>query len=91
MLGLLGTVLGMMQAFGKLAAAESVKATDLASDISFALITTCVGLTIAIPLMIILTAINVRLKKMQELVTIGLSRFLESFQHAMKIAAQRGK
>ena len=63
MLGLLGTVLGMMQAFGKLAAAESVKATDLASDISFALITTCVGLTIAIPLMIILTAINVRLKK----------------------------
>ena len=91
MLGLLGTVLGMMQAFGKLAAAESVKATDLAHDISFALITTCVGLTIAIPLMVILTAINVRMRKMQELVTIGLARFLESFTHAMKMAAKRGK
>ena len=48
MLGLLGTVLGMMAAFGKLAGSEKVDATNLAGDISLALITTFVGLTIAI-------------------------------------------
>lgn len=83
MLGLLGTVLGMMQAFGKLAMAESVKAEDLASDISFALVTTCVGLTISIPLMFVLTAINVRMRKMEELVTTGMNRFFEIYQRGM--------
>lgn len=83
MLGLLGTVLGMMQAFGKLALAESVKAEDLASDISFALVTTCVGLTISIPLMFILTAINVRMRKMEELVATGMNRFFEIYQRGM--------
>jgi len=83
MLGLLGTVLGMMQAFGKLAMAESVKAEDLASDISFALVTTCVGLTISIPLMFILTAINVRMRKMEELVATGMNRFFEIYQRGM--------
>jgi len=83
MLGLLGTVLGMMQAFGKLALAESVKAEDLASDISFALVTTCVGLTISIPLMFILTAINVRMRKMEELVTTGMNRFFDIYQRGV--------
>ena len=50
MLGLFGTVLGMMGAFAKLAAAETVKPTELASDISLALITTAIGLAVAIPL-----------------------------------------
>ena len=49
MWGLLGTVLGMMGAFGQLAAAESVKASELAGNINVALITTAVGLMIAIP------------------------------------------
>lgn len=91
MLGLLGTVLGMMQAFGKLAVSENVKAEDLASDISFALITTCVGLTISIPLMFILTSINVRMRKMEELVTNGMGRFFDMFQVALNVAAKQGK
>ncbi len=91
MLGLLGTVLGMMQAFGKLAVSESVKAEDLANDISFALITTCVGLTIAIPLMFALTMINVRMRRMEELVTNGLGRFFEIFQLAMTTSSRQGK
>jgi biopolymer transport protein ExbB/TolQ len=91
MLGLLGTVLGMMQAFGKLAVAESVKAEDLASDISFALITTCVGLVIAIPLMFVLTAINVRMRAMQDLVANGLGRFFEIFQLGLAAGSRHRK
>jgi biopolymer transport protein ExbB len=79
MLGLLGTVLGMMAAFGKLAASQNVKPDQLASDISFALITTAIGLAIAIPGTICVASINVRIRKMEDLVGAGLARLLEIF------------
>jgi biopolymer transport protein ExbB/TolQ len=50
MLGLFGTVLGMMSAFGKLGSGDKVEASGLAEDISLALITTAIGLAIAIPM-----------------------------------------
>ena len=84
MVGLLGTVVGMMGAFSKLAASEQVEATHLADDISLALITTACGLAIAIPLVLCTASINVRIRKMEDLVGSGLSRFLESFRAAMK-------
>lgn len=80
MLGLLGTVLGMMAAFGKLAGSEKVDATNLAGDISLALITTFVGLTIAIPLSLVLAAVQIRMRKMEDLVGDGLARFMEVFK-----------
>lgn len=80
MLGLLGTVLGMMAAFGKLAGAEKVDATHLAGDISLALITTFVGLTIAIPLSLVLASVQIRTRKMEDLVGDGLARFMEVFK-----------
>ena len=89
MLGLFGTVLGMMGAFGKLAAAEKVNPTELASDISLALITTAIGLTTAIPLMVCVASINIRIRQMEELVTAGLNHFLEAFQAALDLAAKR--
>ncbi|MFO0904258.1 MAG: MotA/TolQ/ExbB proton channel family protein [Pirellulales bacterium] len=89
MLGLLGTVLGMMQAFGKLAGAESVKPEQLAEDISFALITTAVGLAVSIPYMFLLAKINVRIKKVEELVAAGMSRFFDFFQAGLENAARR--
>ncbi|GIW90677.1 MAG: MotA/TolQ/ExbB proton channel [Pirellulaceae bacterium] len=89
MLGLFGTVLGMMGAFGKLAAAESVKADQLASDISLALITTACGLAIAIPGVIAVTVINNRIRRMEDLVAAGLTRFLESFRAAVTPTAPR--
>jgi biopolymer transport protein ExbB len=49
MLGFLGTVSGMMNAFAAIAAAEQVSAKIVASGIQEALITTIAGLTIAIP------------------------------------------
>lgn len=53
MLGLMGTVTGMVSAFGNLATAEgAAKAAALAQAISGALWTTCVGLIIAVPALI---------------------------------------
>lgn len=82
MVGLFGTVIGMMGAFDKLASAENVKPDQLASDISVALVTTASGLAIAIPLVLCVTMINVRIRKMEDLVSAGLTRFLESYRAA---------
>ena len=49
MLGLLGTVSGMISAFDAIAAARAVDATIVASGIKIALITTQAGLIVAIP------------------------------------------
>lgn len=90
MLGLFGTVLGMMGAFAKLAAAESVKPTDLANDISVALITTAIGLAVAIPLGIAMAAINVRIRRMEDLAISGLTHVLESIRNGLEMRGRRG-
>lgn len=82
MLGLLGTVLGMMGAFGKLATAENVKPDALAQDISLALITTALGLIIAIPLIMAVASLNIRIGRMETGVAAGLNRLFEILQHA---------
>lgn len=53
MLGLLGTVQGMVQAFGKIAYMSVVQPRVLAGDINLALVTTLQGLLVAIPVMCI--------------------------------------
>jgi biopolymer transport protein ExbB len=91
MLGLLGTVLGMIQAFGKIAAAGAT-GTDpksLADDISFALITTALGLMIAIPLVMAGNVIHVRMGKLQDAVQQDLGEFLDDLSEAT--APQTGR
>ena len=83
MVGLLGTVIGMMGAFGKLAAADNVDPAVLAEDIMLALITTASGLAIAIPLVLCAASISVRIRKMEELVAAGLTQFLETFRDGL--------
>jgi biopolymer transport protein ExbB len=80
MLGLFGTVIGMMYAFANLSAGTQVDTGKMAEDISFALITTAVGLAIAMPLVIISAGINVRIRKMESLVASGLARLLETIE-----------
>lgn len=89
MLGLFGTVLGMMAAFGKLASGNQVKPEDLAGDISLALITTALGLMIAIPLIMVVASINMRLKQMEDLVGQGLTSFFDLFKLAGADAGTR--
>ena len=91
MLGLLGTVLGMMAAFAKLASSQSVKPDQLASDISFALITTAIGLAIAIPGTICVAAVNVRIRKLEDLVGAGLARLLDGVALGQRFLPRRGK
>ena len=80
MLGLLGTVMGMMGAFSKLSSAQHVDSTHLAEDISFALITTAVGLFIAIPLILYIASAQIRIRKMQDQLASGLEQVLESLK-----------
>lgn len=83
MIGLFGTVFGMMGAFKTLATAESVEPSLLASDINIALRTTACGLAIAIPLMILTASVNIRIAKMEDLVGAGLSRFMVAFREGL--------
>jgi biopolymer transport protein ExbB len=69
-----------MGAFDTLATAESVKPELLAGDIRVALVTTASGLAIAIPLMILVATVNIRISKMEDLVGAGLPRFFEAFK-----------
>jgi len=89
MVGLFGTVTGMMGAFDKLATSENVKPDELAENISLALITTACGLAIAIPLIISVAAVNIRIRKMEELTVAGINHFLEAYQHALSVIASR--
>ena len=71
------------RSLAKLSAGNKVDPTQLAEDISLALITTALGLTIAIPLIVCTNSINVRIRKLEDLVGYGLTRFLEIFKAAM--------
>ncbi len=83
MLGLMGTVLGMMATFSKIGVpGATVEVYKLAKDIQFALITTALGLAIAIPLVICVAYINIAIKKMEDLVSYGVNQFLEIFKEA---------
>lgn len=91
MLGLFGTVVGMIGAFATLATAQSVEPTKLAKDINVALYTTAIGLCIAIPLLMALNAVNNRIRHMETLVGSGLSRFLEAFKVGLQRTDSRGR
>jgi len=80
MIGLLGTVMGMMGAFSNLSSGEKVDTIQMASDIQFALITTACGLAIAVPLVLCTASINIRLSKMEDLIGSGLGRLFESMK-----------
>ena len=81
-LGLLGTVLGMINAFAKIsgAAASGVDPKDLAADISFALWTTAAGMAISIPLIVLAGLATNRMTLMSESVDEGLGQFFEGFE-----------
>lgn len=66
MIGFLGTVSGMIRAFGEIAAAKNVDASLVAGGIQEALITTATGLIVAIPIQM---ANNFFIAKMSSFIT----------------------
>lgn len=84
MLGLLGTVSGMILAFAKIATSQQT-GTDpsaLADDISLALLTTAMGLTVAIPLVLLGALVQVRIGKLQDAVQQHVGEFLDDLEAA---------
>ena len=90
MLGLLGTVVGMMGAFLTLSTNKNVDPTQLAGDINVALRTTACGLAITIPLIVMMSSVNIRIRKMEDLVSSGLTRFLDAYRQGLA-KKSRGK
>jgi len=77
LLGLFGTVLGMMAAFGRIGEGSIVDSTQIADEISIALVCTAMGLATAIPFNFMLASINVRVRRLQDSLTTGLVRVLD--------------
>ena len=80
LLGLFGTVMGMMAAFGRIGTGEKVQPSQIAEDISIALICTAMGLLTAIPLGYILSALANRVRALQESMGASLTKILETFR-----------
>jgi biopolymer transport protein ExbB len=80
LLGLFGTVLGMMGAFGRIGTGEKVQPSQIAEEISIALICTAMGLATAIPLGYILSFLNIRVRALQDSLESSVARVLEHFR-----------
>jgi biopolymer transport protein ExbB/TolQ len=80
LLGLFGTVLGMMAAFGRIGKGGKVSSEQIALDISIALICTAMGLMTAIPFTYLLANLNIRVRNFQDALSSGMTRFLEQFK-----------
>lgn len=80
LLGLFGTVLGMMAAFGRIGKGGKVSSEQIALDISIALICTAMGLMTAIPFTYLLANLNIRVRNFQDTLSSGMTRFLEHFK-----------
>jgi len=62
-IGLFGTVLGIIKAFGGLADANAAGAQSVMASISFALVATAIGLFVAIPAVVAYNVFNRRLRR----------------------------
>ncbi len=83
LLGLFGTVLGMMASFGRIGTGVKVKQEQIASDISIALICTAMGLMTAIPFTYMMANLNIRVRTLQDSLSSGMTRFLDRFKDVM--------
>jgi len=81
LLGLFGTVLGMMAAFGRIGTGEKIQPSQIAGEISIALVCTALGLITAIPFNFLMAALNNRIRKFQDALGAGLVRILDALKH----------
>lgn len=81
LLGLFGTVLGMMAAFGRIGTGEKVQPSQIAAEISIALICTAMGLGTAIPFNFLLASLTTKIRNFQDALGAGLMRVLDVFKN----------
>jgi len=80
MLGLYGTVQGMIKCFQQIALSNNPTAQDLASGIFVALVTTFQGLTVAIPCLLIFTFFRGRMVKLMNAMSLVMGEILDRFR-----------
>jgi len=85
MLGLLGTVTGMIASFNTIAASGgAANPSDLAGGISMALVTTCMGLIVAIPTMFFVAFFRKRIDSYVAESETVVEKLMGHFRHATK-------
>ncbi|MEQ1829257.1 MAG: MotA/TolQ/ExbB proton channel family protein [Pirellula sp.] len=85
MLGLIGTVAGMMGAFETLETATAEEPTrQLLADIRMALEHTLIGLLITVALLIGMAPINNRIRQLEELTVFGMNRFFDRLRECQQ-------
>jgi biopolymer transport protein ExbB len=84
MIGLLGTVLGMIFAFQKIGLGTQIKPALLAQDIGLALVSTLEGLVIAIPAIVIYSFLRNRIASLMGTVESTAEGYLSRFASAVK-------
>ncbi len=89
LLGLLGTVMAMIAAFGRMGANAKPDPMSLANSISLGLIATAAGLLIANPLMILGNDVAGKLRRLRDRTERQLSDFLEILEQDSSGRGQR--
>jgi len=89
--GLLGTVVGIIAAFGKISQTGSGGLGSVAGGISEALIVTALGLLVAIPAVLIFNALSGRADKIQQGLSISAGEFVDhiEFGHQLLDSGER--
>jgi biopolymer transport protein ExbB len=88
LLGLLGTVIGMILAFNQIAVQGVVTPGDLANPIQQALVTTCFGLIVAIPNVAAFTLFRNKLRRLMVEVSVAVEEVTFPYRGLKPITAQ---
>jgi biopolymer transport protein ExbB len=91
LLGLLGTVIGMILAFNQIANEGVVTPADLANPIQQALVTTCFGLIVAIPNVAAFTLFRNRLRRLMVEVSVAVEEVTFPYRGLKPITAAATK
>ena len=86
--GLLGTVVGIIAAFGKIAVTGSGGLSSVAGGISEALIVTALGLLIAIPAVLIFNALSTRSDKIQQGIVASGGEFMDHIEFSQQLMVE---
>jgi biopolymer transport protein ExbB len=90
LLGLLGTVLGMVGAFDSLSRSAGSQHEELAANISLALVTTLLGLTLAIPCIALFTFFRNRIDAIGSEAAMEIERLILYLESAPQPGQPRG-
>jgi biopolymer transport protein ExbB len=83
MLGLFGTVVGMIQAFGKIATQTSPDASKLSGGIALALWATAGGLFVAVTLLLLINFVIVRKRRVEDATIGGIQQIVTHLDYAL--------